>query len=152
MFSYIYLRKELQYLITKLHTINTMTIKSILKTAIFSALFATFTISCSNNQNLPALNADEMAQVQKLNFDETLIRKLKGLTNKSFRTMGVENQSGQSIPEHMMPKMIYFKLAKNFDASLLEPVKSDYKKMNYNIYTVNQNDYSLTINVSKLIP
>ncbi len=129
-----------------------MNIKCIIKITTFSVLFAIIMISYSNNQNLPALNADEKAQVQKLNFDEALCRKLKGLTNKSFRTMGVENQSGQSIQEHMMPKMIYFKLPKNFDASLLEPIQSDYKKMNYTIYTVNQNDDSLTIIVSKLIP
>lgn len=127
-----------------------MNIKSIKKIAALSALFAIIMISCSNNQNLPALNADEMAQVQKLNFDETLFRKLKGVTNTSFRTLGMENQSGQTIPESMMPKMIYFKLPKNFDASLLEPIKSDYKTKKYNIYVVNQNDDSLTIIVSKL--
>lgn len=129
-----------------------MNIKCIIKIAAFSALLAIIMISCSNNQNLPALNADEMAQVQKLNFDETLCRKLKSVTNTSFKTMEMENQSGQAIPEHMIPKMIYFKLPKNFDATLLEPIQSDYKKMNYNIYTVNQNDDSLTVIVSKLTP
>lgn len=127
-----------------------MNIKSILQITAFSILFTIFMISCSNNQNLPVLNADEMAQAQKLNFDETLCRKLKSVTNTSFKTMGMENQSGQAIPEHMMPKMIYFKLPKNFDASLLEPIKSDYKIKNYNIYVVNQNDDSLTIIASKL--
>ena len=129
-----------------------MTFKNAIQVLILSSILAITIISCSNNENLPVLNADEMAQVQKLNFDETLCRKLKGVTKTSFRTMGMENRSGQAIPEHMLPKMIYFKLPKNFDATVIEPIQSDYKKMNYNIYTVNQNDDSLTIIASKLTP
>lgn len=127
-----------------------MNFKKLLTRKFYIISASVILVSCSNNSNIPDLNNDEKAQIQKINFDETLCKKLKGITNTSFRTMAVENQSGQNIPEHMLPKMIYFKLPKDFDISSIEGIKTDYKKKNYNIYTLNQNDDSLTLVVSKL--
>ncbi len=107
-------------------------------------------ISCKSNSPRADLTEPEMAILDSLQFDKSIVAEVKAITGRTFKKMQVSNVSGKEIPADLMPRMIFFKVDKSFDLKLLDDVRESGKRSGYNIYDVNQQEEYITIIISKV--
>jgi hypothetical protein len=107
-------------------------------------------IGCKGNSPRADLTKPEMAILDSLQFDKSIAAEVKAITGQTFKKMQVSNVSGKEIPADFMPRMIFFKVDKSFDLTLLDDVRESGRRSGYNIYDVNQQEGYITIIISKL--
>ncbi len=118
---------------------------------IFFPLFAfAFLIACNaKDENVNALSKTEIATLDSLGFDKSIVAKVKQNVDTTFQVVKMVNNTGQNIPEKFLSKMITFHL--NYLMTEKEFEKFSFKNNSngYNIDKLTQ-DNTTTIVISKL--
>jgi hypothetical protein len=107
-------------------------------------------IGCKSNPSQADLTRPEIAILDSLQFDKSIVAEVKTITKQTFQKVAVSNVSGKEIPANFLPKMISFKVDKSFDLKQLDNLREKSMRLGYNIYDINQQDEYITLIISKV--
>jgi hypothetical protein len=114
------------------------------------ALLVLLLIGCKSNPSRVDLTRPEIAILDSLQFDKSIVADVKTITKQTFEKVAISNVSGKEIPANFLPKMISFKVDKSFDIKQLDDLREKSMRLGYNIYDINQEDGHITIIISKV--
>jgi hypothetical protein len=113
-------------------------------------LFILVLTGCKNNPPSIPFTRPEIALLDSLQFDKSLVADIKAIIRQPFQKIEMSNQTGKAIPENLLPKMISFNVDKSFNLQQLDAIKQRGNSLGYNLYIINEQDGSSSIIISKI--
>jgi hypothetical protein len=106
-------------------------------------------ISCKNNAPQIPLTKSELAILENLHFDTSVVVELKNITHQPITGVEISNQTGKEIPADLLPKMITCTVNKPFDLKPINDLKEKMPGKGYTIFTQDEQD-GIQIIISKI--